>query len=188
MARWLIATLADLVLAGNACADAGLPFFQRERLHIEIRFLNTHEYPEFDFYLHEMWGRTWRLLRTQSSEPVLLFGPSGTPGELFLLALPRGTAMPSEQKFDKEPPSGLLRSRRLEGPQGVVGEADNRTAITYRIRLDGDTFQADFVSATKPPISAVKIWATSIASALAALAVVIFVRRRRAKTIESSTE
>ena len=188
MARRLIVTLAALVLAGHACADAGLPFFQRERLNLKIRFLNTHEYPEFDFYLHEMWGRTWRLLRTQSSEPVSLFGPSGRPGELFLLALPRGTAMPSEEKFDQEPPAGLLRSRQLEGPHGVVGEADNRTEITYRIRLDGDTLVAKFVSATTPPTSPVTIWAIFIACALAALGTVIFFRRRRAKANASGAE
>lgn len=178
--------LALLIVVGETRADAGVPFLQRERLDITFMFENLQAYPHFDFYLQEMHGdRAWHLLPASSSPS--LHGPIGIPGDVFLLAVPRGSEMPTrefDKVFDKNVPAGMLRSPRLKGRNGVLSGRDNNTEITYRVHIDGETLTAEFVSATSPPLSRFAICGIVAACAIALPGIVMLIRRRwaRAKT------
>jgi hypothetical protein len=178
-------------LTNEAWADAApFPFFRGEKLDIHFRFENLDEYPKFEFFLRHMRGKsTWDLERiTGPRDWTNLHGLEGSPGEVFLIAVPIGKVMPSKADLDKEIPPGILQSQRLRGANGVLGEQDNRCNIRYRVRLDGDGLEAELIEKEGPPIrlSTLAGWC-AVAAFPASVVIVIFIRWRSSSASPPTT-
>jgi hypothetical protein len=156
-----LACVGALVLAGDARADVGLPFFPRDKTNVQVHFQNLHDFPGFDFYLkcskgiHIGRSGSHQLHQITSRDWTKLFS-WGDLGTVLLVAVPRGQKLPTPDELPNEPDwltkelPGTLQSKRLSGSAGVLSKNDNDGEIVYRVAIDGQNLSVEIVEARLP--------------------------------------
>lgn len=160
-----------------------LAFGPRHRYAIAIGIENLEQYSEFDFYVHQVMGqRTWRIQRIDL-RTLTRIAENGGPGDLSLIALPRGNVMPAPEEFDKSKPLGLIRSERLTAENNFVGKDDNGSEYRYRVRINGERITAELVDVKRPMRDSlgwlITISVLGVCTALAGTMVIIMRRLTR---------
>ena len=151
----ILASIVALAFAGQACADAGLP---PPQLDLNFLFKKLDEYPNYDFYLK--YERSFpgqkngkpNLDKVSPEMPIRLGGRRSGLSAVFLVAVPRGQAPFVPEKHDpdwlRNAPADGLQSPALKGDaDGATLEAYSGYDITYRVRLEGNRLEVDWVEA-----------------------------------------
>lgn len=157
----VLASLGISYFADHARADV-LPFFSNKQVQVHVRFKNSHDYPEFDFYLKcsknihiHIQGGGRDLQKITSSQTIGL-SSWGDLGTVRLVAVPRGQKLPVPEEVPDEPDwvnqqfPGTLQSKRLPGSEGLLGKADDGGEIDYRVTMDANTLTVELVEARLP--------------------------------------
>ena len=144
---------SSAVFAGHACADAGLP---PPQLDVNFLFKNLDQYPNYDFYVKYQRGFPGQkegrpnLDKVTPGTPIHLGGRRNGLSAVFLIAVPRGQAVLAPPKHEpdwlRNAPADGLQSQALKGDgDGASLNEYSGYDITYRVRIDGDKLEVDWV-------------------------------------------